>query len=170
MSEQANDPAEILARYADGPTALEEAIAGLAEAELDTALDDESWTIRQIVHHVVDGDDIWKVCIKTALGNSEAVFDLQWYWAMPQTEWAESWAYAERAIGPSLVLFAANRRHVGQLVQAIPGAWEREIMVEWPHQEKERVTVGWVIEMQAGHVTGHVEDIQKIRRTRLGND
>ncbi|RLC82320.1 MAG: hypothetical protein DRJ03_15820 [Chloroflexi bacterium] len=166
MSKRASDPTAILARYVNGPTELEAAIVGFTEAELDTALDDESWTIRQIVHHVVDGDDIWKICVKIALGNSEATFSLQWYWDLPQTRWAESWAYAERPLEPSLALFAANRRHVEQLVQAIPGAWEREIMVEWPHQEKERVTVGWVIEMQASHVMGHVEDIQNIWQAR----
>jgi hypothetical protein len=48
----------ILARYAEGPAELVRAIAGLDGAGLDAALDDESWTIRQIVHHIVDGDDI----------------------------------------------------------------------------------------------------------------
>jgi hypothetical protein len=38
---------------------------------------------------VVDGDDIWKPCIKAALGNSDGLFSLQWYWEKPQTEWAQ---------------------------------------------------------------------------------
>ena len=47
-----------IARYADGPNQLETAIVGLSEEELDIAESDGSWTIRQIVHHVADGDDI----------------------------------------------------------------------------------------------------------------
>ena len=103
----------ILARYESGPARLREAVAGLSKTSLDVALDVETWTIRQIVHHVVDGDDIWKTCIKMALGNGKATFDLQWYWTLPQTAWAERWAYADRAIEPSLTLFEANRRPRG---------------------------------------------------------
>jgi len=164
MSERKHDPEVVLASYASGPAELEAAVAGLADAELDTALDAKSWTIRQIVHHVVDGDDIWKPFVKIALGNNKAVFSLQWYWDIPQTQWAESWAYVHREIETSLALFAANRRHLVQLVQAVPDAWDRSIPVKWPHKEEERVTVGWMIEMQADHVTSHINSIRKIRQ------
>ena len=65
MSEQTCDPDTILARYADGPAQLEAAIAGLSEEELDLAQTADTWTIRQIVHHVVDGDDIWVCASRT---------------------------------------------------------------------------------------------------------
>jgi hypothetical protein len=54
----------VIARYIEGPTLLERALTGLKEADLDTAPSKGGWTIRQIVHHIVDGDDIWKTCIK----------------------------------------------------------------------------------------------------------
>ena len=87
-----NTSKTILAQYADGPAQLESALAGLTETDLDLTLSADSWSIRQIAHHTVDGDDIWKTCIKTALGNSDALFSLQWYTAKPQMEWSESWA------------------------------------------------------------------------------
>jgi hypothetical protein len=96
MDEQLSDRKAIIARYAAGPNQLETAIAGLSEGELDIAESDGTWTIRQIVHHIADGDDIWKVFIKRAIGNPGGKFDLQWYWAMPQDEWVKSWAYASR--------------------------------------------------------------------------
>lgn len=164
MTGQAHDPDAVLAQYKDGPAQLQTALAGLSEAALDATPDAENWSIRQLVHHIVDGDDVWKTFIKIALGNSEATFELQWYWDIPQTTWAESWAYATREIEPSLALFHANRRHVVQLVQEIPDAWERSLIIKWPHGDLQQVTVGWVIEMQSHHVAGHVEDIQKIRK------
>jgi hypothetical protein len=85
MTKGTSEEDVILTRYADRPTRLTAAIASLTEADLDTALGQESWTIRQIVHPIVDGDDIFKACIKIALGNDHAVFDLQWYWDIPQT-------------------------------------------------------------------------------------
>ncbi|GAH29566.1 unnamed protein product, partial [marine sediment metagenome] len=94
MDEQMSNREDTIARYADGPFQVETAIAGLSEGDLDIAESDDNWTIRQIVHHVVDGDDIWKVFIKRAIGNPGGKFDLQWYWEVPQNEWVKRWAYA----------------------------------------------------------------------------
>jgi hypothetical protein len=79
---------EILARYKEGPVVLERAIADLRDADLDARPSQGGWTIRQIVHHIVDGDDIGKGCIKMAIGNEQAEFVLAWYWAQPQDIWA----------------------------------------------------------------------------------
>src|SRR5512140_2279707 len=102
MTEQVDDSEAILALYAEGPTQLDAILTDLTESELDLALTNGSWTIRQIVHHIVDGDDIWKICIKAALSNSEGLFSLQWYWDKPQTEWVENWKYANCSLEPSL--------------------------------------------------------------------
>jgi hypothetical protein len=59
--------AEILRHYAQGPALLEAVVAGLGETDLDRRLDEHSWSIRQIIHHLADWDDIWKVCIKRRL-------------------------------------------------------------------------------------------------------
>ena len=164
MTEQRHDPDALLARYADGPAQLEAALAGLTEADLDLALTADTWTIRQLVHHVVDGDDLWKVCIKAALGSSRGLFSFQWYWDKPQEEWVESWDYAGRAIEPSLSLFQANRCHTVQLLRQIPDAWERHALITLPNGEERPTSVRYVVEMQAQHVTGHVNDIRTIRQ------
>jgi hypothetical protein len=103
-SDAAMNPADsqttIIARYADGPAQLEQALTGLHDADLDAPPAQGGWTIRQIVHHIVDGDDLWKPCIKAALGNEQGEFTLEWYWAVPQDTWADRWAYSGRPIGP----------------------------------------------------------------------
>lgn len=164
MTEQAYNPSATLALYADGPAQLETALMGLTESDLDLAQTSDSWTIRQIVHHLADGDDLWKTCIKAALGNSEGLFSLQWYWDKPQIEWAENWKYADRRIESSLALLRANRQHIVELVHQTPGAWEKSIRLKWPEGEEERITIGEVLEMQASHVVGHIDDIRMIRQ------
>jgi len=164
MHERLSGREAIIARYADGPNLLETAIAGLCEGELGIAESDGTWTIRQIVHHVADGDDIWKVFIKRAIGNPGGEFDLQWYWAMPQDEWVKSWAYASREIGPSLALFRASRGHIVQLLEHMPEVWERSLLVRWSNEEEEEVKVAWVVKDQAQHVLGHVDDIRRARQ------
>jgi hypothetical protein len=164
MTGETRDLGALLTRYVEGPERLEAAIDGLADEGFDVAMSADTWTIREYIHHVVDGDDLWQVCVKAALGNSDATFSLQWYWDIPQDEWAKLWNYAGRDVEPTLALFRANRLHVAQLLQRIPGAWERSIFIEWPTGERMQIDVTYVIEMQAQHLEGHVKDISEIRQ------
>src|SRR5919201_3423972 len=96
MSEQGDDRQAILARYVGATAQLEQAIAGLRGPQLDVDGPNNSWSIRQIVHHIVDGDDLWSVAIKAALGNRQSAVGFQWYWDQSQDEWARQWNYAGR--------------------------------------------------------------------------
>ena len=154
----------VIARYIEGPTLLERALAGLKEADLDTAPSKGGWTIRQIVHHIVDGDDLWKICIKQALGNDQSEFSLDWYRALPQVTWADRWAYAQRSVDVSLALLKASRDHVMQLLEHVPDGWNRSVGFREPNGEIEIVPVGFIIEMQADHIIHHVNQILAIQR------
>ena len=163
MNDQAGNRSDILASYAAGPDRLEAALAGLSEADLDLALSGDSWSIRQIVHHIADGDDLWKEFVKRAIGNPEGEFILAWYWQIGQAEWARRWAYRERAIEPSLALFRASRAHIVQLLAHRPEAWSHSLLIHWPNGEEMQTSVEWVVAMQARHVMGHLDDIRRIR-------
>lgn len=162
MNPKLDSPEELMALYTDGPRQLETALQGLSDDDLDLALSADSWSIRQIVHHIADGDDIWKTCIKMALGNNEGLFDLEWYWQKEQVEWAGSWNYAGRNIEPSLALLGANRRHIAELIRPISNTWDKSVRLRRPGGEEKRITIGEVVGMQAGHVIDHVKDIQAI--------
>lgn len=163
MEGQIYTETDTLASYAAGPDRLEAAIAGLSEDKLDLALSPRSWSIRQIVHHLADGDDIWKVFVKRAIGNPQGLFELAWYWEIPQDEWVSHWAYAQRAIEPSLALFRANHKHVVQLLESIPGAWEKCLPIRFLSGTQQSISVAEVMDMQARHVEGHIDEICKIR-------
>lgn len=158
-----NDSDTLLKRYLGGAEELAAAIAELTAEALDTAPLDGGWTIRQIVHHVADGDDLWAIAIKMALGSEAVTFDLSWYWRTPQDAWAENWRYASRATEPSLALLRAQRGHIAQLLTSIAGAWERTITIPWPHHPASATTVAEIIAMQTRHVYGHAADIRRIR-------
>ena len=146
------------------PMAAVTALQGLRDAELDAKPSGGGWSVRQIVHHIADGDDIWKLCIKMAIGNELAEFALGWYWSLPQETWADRWAYSQRSIGASLSLLKASREHVLQLLASVPEAWDREAVVRTRQGDIERVPVGYVIQMQADHVFLHIERIHAILR------
>lgn len=68
----------------------------------------------------------------------------------------------------SLALLRANLHHTVELVTLTPGAWEKSIWLKPPKERKERITVGWIIEMQTGHVVDHIKDIQTILQAHQG--
>ena len=158
----------VLARYAEGPEQLERALEGLDEAGLDARVSQDGWSVRQVVHHIVDGDDLWKLCIKSALGNEDGEFTLGWYRAQSQDVWADRWRYSARSVDVSLALFRATRDHIVQLLEHVPDAWQRSIRVRTPDGQTERVTVGTVIQMQADHAVHHIGQIVAVRTTRGG--
>ena len=162
------DRADTLRRYQEGPQHLEQLVLNLADADLDAKPSQGGWTIRQIVHHIVDGDDIWKMCIKMAMGNEEGEFALAWYWALPQDTWADRWAYDKRSLDISLSLLKAVRAHVVQLLASAPEVWDRSVLVRTPKGEAERISVGFVVQMQGDHVFHHIERIRALLRERGG--
>jgi len=161
------DQKKHLELFRQGPAILEKALVGLSDIELDYPPSNGGWTIRQIVHHISDGDDLWKAGIKIALGNEQAEFTLRWYQAFPQTEWAKRWKYENRSIDISLTLLRANRDHILQLLESVPEGWSKSIQFQDSKGEIEEVPVGFVVKMQADHVVHHVARISEIRQEIL---
>jgi len=155
---------EIIELFKKGPLILENALTGLSDSELDYSPKNGGWTIRQIIHHIADGDDLWKTCIKMALGNEQAEFTLKWYLAFPQTEWAKSWKYENRSIGISLALLKVNRDHIMQLLESVKDGWSKSVQFLEPDGKIETVPIGFVIQIQADHVVHHVKRISAIRQ------
>ena len=164
MKKNTSDPQiKMINDYGRCPRLLQKAIRGLADGDLDRSNRNQGWTIRQYIHHVVDGDDLWKSFIKQAIGNSKEPFELKWYWQAPNQEyWSSVWEYTNRPIAPSLALFRANRAHIVQILRQVPGSLGKKLTVCWPNEPEETVSVQDVVEMQIRHVEGHIADIQAI--------
>jgi DinB superfamily len=154
---------EILRRYGSGPELVLQVVDGLSEEQLDLKLEVGSWSIRQLIHHITDGDYLWKEFLLRAAGEPEREFSLEWYWCLPQDDWVKRWSYAERDVNHSLALFKVNRQHTLELLHQVPELWERCLLIPTRQGGQERVSVGKVVDMQAEHVVGHVDDIKKIR-------
>lgn len=143
--------------YALGLTALDDALAGLTEAQLDLARAPGKWSIRQIVHHLVDSDATVLARAKFALAEPGRFLNPNPY---DPDRWAEGLDYAGREIGPALALFRAVREHLLQLVDHLPGAWERG----WVGPAGAGPLVGKSLEMLAIHAFGHIDQILETRR------
>jgi len=165
MNEIIETKEQILKRYAVGPEVVQAAIQGLESVQLDLKISVDSWSIRQLVHHIADGDYLWKEFLLRAAGDPEREFTLEWYWCLPQDEWVKRWSYAERDVTHSMALFKANRQHTLDLLMQVPWLWEKCLLIPTRQGGQEQVSVGEVVEMQSRHVEGHVIDIRKIRQS-----
>jgi hypothetical protein len=166
MGENDLEQDPILQSYTDCLNLLKASIEGLQGPELDYSRTQGEWTIREIIHHIADGDHLWKTCIQMALGESEHPFHLKWYWETDQVRWSHLWEYASRGIETSMALLAANRNHVVELLRSIPGSLSRTVIIEWPEGDRQEVTMKWVLEMQTHHVESHAKEIRRIREVR----
>ena len=155
--------AALLKKYLQLPDRLEAAVAGLSESDLD--LRGAGWSIRQYVHHTVEGELMWQLSLRAILGTNGIEFPIQWYFAISQDEWAQHWASDKRAIEPTLALFHASTRSLVELLRSVdPEAWKHFGRVTWPENDKEtRLTVRDIVLIHIGHMDQHTKDIQAIR-------
>jgi catechol 2,3-dioxygenase-like lactoylglutathione lyase family enzyme len=156
----AHTPADVLARYARGPDDVEAALAGLSEADLDLARAPDEWTIRQIVHHLVDGDTLQLLPrAKIALTEPGRSFS-QDVW--DQDVWA-AMLYARMPLAPALALLRAARAYVVQLVRQQPDAWNRSVALLRSGGEGRQISIGEMISGLVEHTYEHLEEIQQTR-------
>jgi hypothetical protein len=163
MTDKTETQGEIIAGYASGIQAVDDALVGLTEADLDLARAEEKWTIRQIVHHIADAELLWEVAIKSALGNCGCLFDASWY--IIDNKWAEPLLYATRPIDSAVELYRAIRHQILELLEWVPGAWEKYILFHWANPDQtNKWTVGDIVSWQSRHVMIHVEQILETRQ------
>ena len=155
--------AATLARYAAGPARLKEALDGLGDEQLDLSRRDGAWTIREIVHHLADGDDLVKLMVKAALGKPGCTYDQVWY--DTDNAWAQTLGYADRDITPAVALFEANRAHVLQLFEHFPDAWESKLLLKWEQRpDGQEMVLGDLVRGQSLHAIHHCDQIIETRR------
>jgi uncharacterized damage-inducible protein DinB len=156
----------LLKKYLQLPDRLEAAVAGLSESDLD--LKGEGWSIRQYVHHTVEGELMWQLFLRAILGTNGIEFPIQWYFAISQDEWAQHWVSDKRAVEPTLALFRASTRSLAELLRSVdPDAWKHFGRVTWPEDDKEtRLTVRDIILIHIGHMDQHEADIRAILQSR----
>lgn len=144
------------------PEAVEHALAGLTDPDFDLARARGAWTIREIVHHIVDSYDTAWHCIQAAIGKPGSVYTLDWY--DPDNTWSSVLKYAQRPIEPALTLLKARHAYAGHILNLVPDAPERfVIFVRSTGTPPRQLTVAEIL----AHVVVHTEHhIGQIRQTR----
>lgn len=152
-----SDP-EMLALYRIGPARLQHALTALGAAGLDTPWAPGKWTVRQIVHHIVDSELATFQVIRMALALPGRQIQTDVWEA---DEFADGLDTAHRAVEPALALLTATRAWVLEAIGHLPGALDRT--VSWPSGYQ--AAVRDLLRQTGGHAIHHILQIEALAQT-----
>jgi catechol 2,3-dioxygenase-like lactoylglutathione lyase family enzyme len=150
-------PEQTLALFRSAPDRLEQALAGLTEAQLDLARAPGKWSIRQIVHHITDSAMGSVARLKYAVAEPGRLYRPNGY---SPDAWDVALRSDRRPVGPSVALFRAVHEHMLQLIECVPGALEGHTV----NDSGAKAGVSRAVGMLAAHAAGHVDQIWQTRR------
>jgi len=144
----------LINRYRDGYRVVAEALAGIAEEELDRRPAAGEWTAREIVHHLADSEMTSAIRLRRLIAEDRPTIV-----AYDEQEFARR-LYYDRPIDASLAAFKAARESTAAILERLS---EEEWAREGTHTELGRYTVeGW-LELYAAHAHDHAEQIRRAR-------
>ncbi len=147
--------AAAIAQIAALPTMLHEAVRGLDNARLDTPYRDGGWTVRQVVHHLVDSHV--NAFVRHKLVATETDPPLKAY---DENAWVGC-ADGAAAIGGSLLLLDALHERWATFLRALP---ESAFARTGVHTDRGKMTLDDLVAMYAWHGRHHVAHITALRR------
>ncbi len=150
------DRLSLIERYRTGTADVEDALAGASEAELDRPpADEDSWTARQVVHHLADSEAMAYIRLRRLLAEDDPVIA-----AYDEPEWARRLHY-DRPIGASLAVLGAVRAASLELLERLEDAdWERA----GTHSDSGPYSVADWVRIYAAHPHEHADQIRAARR------
>jgi hypothetical protein len=148
--------ARLIDQYKDGPRVIEEALAGITEAELDARPAPGEWTTREIVHHLADSEMTSAIRLRRLIvEESPAVAGYD------QDEFVRVLSYPGRPIAASFKAFAAARESTAEILDQLgPADWTRagtHNEIEGPYGVED-----W-LNIYAGHAHDHADQIRVAR-------
>lgn len=155
---QGDDRSALLGRYATGADAVDDALAGISDEDLDRRPPSGEWTAREIVHHLADSESMAYIRLRRLITEDDPVIA-----SYDEPEWAVRLHY-ERPIQPSVAVVHAVRAASHQLLSSMTDdEWSRT----GTHSESGAYSVDRWLAIYAEHSHEHAD---QIRRARRGED
>lgn len=137
------------------PERMRAAVEGLTDEQLDTPYREGGWTVRQVVHHVVDSHVNAYVRFKLAVTEDAPTIG-----TYEEKEWAELPDAKEAPVEGSLrILEALHRRWVSFLRALDPADFRRSVR----HPEVGEITVDVLLEIYGWHGPHHEAHVTTLR-------
>ena len=151
----AEEKATLMDEIAAAPARLREAVAGLDDDQLDTQYREDGWTVRQVVHHVLDSHVNAYVRFRWALTEDGPLIKLY-----DEKEWARLSDAMTAPVAVSLDLLDALHARWLILVRAMtPQQFERRLT----NPDHGELSVDVLLQIYAWHGKHHVAHITSLR-------
>ncbi|MGZ4241467.1 MAG: DinB family protein [Actinomycetota bacterium] len=149
--------AGLIETYERGYTEVEDALAGITDAELDARPDPDEWSAREIVHHLADSEMTSAIRVRKLLAEEDPV--IQGY---DEPEFARRLHY-DRPLEGSLLAFRGARESTAPLLHRLKDEdWSRS----GTHTESGPYSVETWLRIYAAHGHDHAEQIRRARASR----
>ncbi|MBP3962932.1 DinB family protein [Paenibacillus lignilyticus] len=147
---------DLINAYQRAPLELAHAIAGLSDSDLDQARADGKWTIREIVHHLIDCDMNYFQINRYALADTGATYLFNDF---NGDVWSAKMSYRNRSIDMEMKLFAMMRDYISYLCSTLPDSLDRVLV-----HEHGKATVSDALKHDIRHASHHIGQIYETRR------
>jgi DinB superfamily len=145
---------ELLDRYQSGYAAVDDALAGITDDELDRPGPDGGWSARQVAHHLADSEATAFVRLRRLIAENGPTIV-----GYDEPEYARRLHY-ERPVGSSLAVLAAVRDASLELLESLtPAEWDRR----GTHTESGAYSVDDWLGIYASHSHDHAAQIRTAR-------
>jgi uncharacterized damage-inducible protein DinB len=146
----------LLDRYASGADAVDRALDGSTDADLDRRPASGGWTAREIVHHLADSEATAYIRLRRLIAEDMPVIA-----AYDEPEWARRLHY-DRPVASSLGVLRAVRRASLELLQTLDAdEWVRS----GTHTDSGPYAVSDWLRIYAAHGHDHAGQILRARRS-----
>ena len=140
------------------PRAIEVALEGVTEDDLNLTGGSNGWSIRETVHHLVESNLVACSSVIAAVSKSDCTYD--WSWLNPDRSWMERMGYTRAAVAPAIVALSALGHFVTSLLTAFPDVLQREVkFLGDPGGVPYSMTVEQMIRQEVEHARVHVQDV-----------
>jgi hypothetical protein len=146
--------ATLLARYRVGAAAFEAAVADVTAAELDAHPNEGEWSVREIAHHLCDGELNSAIRLRRLIAEDEPVIV-----GYDEMEFSRRLHYPERPIGSSIAAMRAARESTFSILEAMTEAeWART----GTHTERGPYSVDTWLDDYANHAHDHADQARAV--------
>jgi hypothetical protein len=147
----AADRSALIEKYKTGPDVLEQAVAGLADADLDRRPGPADWTAREVIHHLADAETRAAIRLRQLLAEDDAV--IQGY---DEERYAKVLHYDRRSVPVSLAAIRAVRASTAELLEL---ATDADFGRTGTHTESGPYSVDTWLELYAAHCHDHIDQL-----------
>lgn len=157
--EDSMDP-QVLDRYSQGPDLLRHSIQGLTTAQLQAFPVPGTWSIQQIIVHVLESDLIASHRMKRIIAEDNPTLQ-----AYDETRFAKTLFYEDEPLDEVLALFALNRAQTARILRRLPA---ETFARRGTHNERGELRLDQMVQDYVEHVDHHLKFVYR-KRELLGN-